>query len=58
MRVADPAFPGLANRGRSFELMDEWYSMTDFARDLHVLLVQETQGMTGVPYKRPPYPAT
>jgi uncharacterized protein len=38
--------------------MDEWYSLTDFSKDLHVLLVQETEGMIGVPYKRPPYPAT
>src|SRR5262249_10921638 len=40
------------------ELMDEWYSLTDFSKDLHVLLVQETEGMTGIPYQRPPYPAT
>ncbi len=58
MTVADPAFPGMAKLGSSFEIMDEWYSMTDFSKDLHVLLVQETAGMTGIPYQRPPYPAT
>ena len=58
MTVADNKFPGLENRGSSFELMDEWYTLTDFSRDLHVLLVQETAGMTGIPYQRPPYPAT
>jgi type 1 glutamine amidotransferase len=58
MRVADPKFPGMQNCGDGFDLMEEWYSLTDFSKDLHVLLVQETDGMTGVPYKRPPYPAT
>jgi uncharacterized protein len=58
MRVIDQKFPGMQTRGESFELMDEWYSLTDFSKDLHVLLVQETADMIGVPYKRPPYPAT
>ena len=58
MRVADPHFPGMQNCGEQLEITDEWYSLTDFSKDLHVLLVQETDGMTGVPYKRPPYPAT
>src|SRR5438445_326351 len=58
MRVVDPAFPGFDKRGSDFQMMDEWYSLTDFSKDLHVLLVQETQGMIGIPYKRPPYPAT
>src|SRR5690242_7201662 len=38
--------------------MEEWYTLKDFSKDLHVLLVQETQGMDGAPYTRPPYPAT
>ena len=29
-----------------------------FAKDLHVILVQETAGMSGDFYQRPPYPAT
>jgi uncharacterized protein len=56
MRVADRNFPGL--RRDDFELLEEWYSFKDFAPDLHVLLVQETAGMDGKPYQRPPYPAT
>jgi type 1 glutamine amidotransferase len=32
--------------------------LKDFAKDLHVILVQETAAMTGLEYKRPPYPAT
>jgi prepilin-type N-terminal cleavage/methylation domain-containing protein len=58
MTVADRQFPGLEGSGGGFQLMDEWYSLTDFSKDLHVLLVQETEGMTGIPYRRPPYPAT
>jgi len=56
MRVADPKFPGLPEH--DFELLDEWYSFKNFASDLHVLLVQETGGMEGRAYQRPPYPAT
>ena len=58
MRVVDNKFPGFEELGEHFELMEEWYSLTDFSKDLHVLLVQETKGMTGIPYQRPPYPAT
>jgi len=56
MRVASPKFPGMPRADVS--LLDEWYSLKDFAKDLHVLLVQETEGMTGAPYQRPPFPAT
>jgi len=56
MRVADPNFPGMMKD--NFALTEEWYSLKNFAKDLHVILVQETQGMKGPPYERPPYPAT
>lgn len=70
--VTDPKFPGFANRGKSFELLEEWYSMVNFAPDLHVLLVQDTKAMKNpfagradwppkgwdTPYERPPYPST
>ncbi|MBI3879477.1 MAG: ThuA domain-containing protein [Verrucomicrobia bacterium] len=58
MRVVDPNFPGFAKLGGKFELTEEWYSLKDFASNLHVLLVQETAGMEGNVYKRAPYPAT
>jgi uncharacterized protein len=58
MRVADPKFPGFADKKEGFELHEEWYSLKDFRPDLHVLLVQETEGMTDPEYKRAPYPAT
>jgi len=58
MRVVDKHFPGLSDHGDKFELHEEWYSLKDFSKNLHVLLVEETEGMTGAPYQRPPYPAT
>lgn len=58
MRVVDPKFPGMAAAGEGFEMHEEWYSLKNFAPDLHVLLVNETAGMTGKDYERPPYPAT
>lgn len=58
MRLVDPKFPGMSGLGDGFELDEEWYSLKDFAPNLHVLLVQETAGMVGPHYKRAPYPAT
>ena len=71
LRVVDNGFPGFGGLGDHVTRKDEWYSLTDFSRDLHVLLVQETAAMTRPeikaiapveddwkPYVRPPYPAT
>jgi len=58
MTVADGKFPGLGSAGASFELMEEWYSLKDFAPNLHVILVNETAGMKGAEYQRGPFPAT
>lgn len=65
MRVVDQAFPGFAGAGASFDLTEEWYSLKEFAPDLHVLLVQDTAHMgdrdaTGgnLSYVRPSYPST
>lgn len=58
MRVVDPMFPGFAKAAPGFEMMEEWYSLKDFAPDMHVLLVQETGGMVGEDYQRAAYPAT
>ena len=61
MRLVDDTFPGTAGL-KDFELFEEWYSLKNFAPDLHVILVQDTQDMkkTGgdVDYDRPNYPAT
>lgn len=65
MRVTDRAFPGLTALGASFDLVEEWYSMTDFSPDMHVLLVQDTAHMGdrdtsggNSSYLRPSYPST
>jgi hypothetical protein len=58
MIVADKTFPGMAAAGDGFTMHEEWYSLKEFAPDLRVLLVQDTKGMEGSDYQRPPYPAT
>jgi type 1 glutamine amidotransferase len=65
MRVADPTFPGLGSAIANFDLVEEWYSMINFAPDLRVLLVQDTAhmgdpdpGRHNASYRRPPYPST
>lgn len=58
MRVVSPSFPGLVAAGEGFDLHEEWYSMKNFADDMHVILVQETMGMDGKDYDRPEFPAT
>jgi type 1 glutamine amidotransferase len=57
MHVVDPTFPGL--KGVSdFRIKEEWYALKNFQPDLHVILVQDTAGMTGEDYQRPNFPAT
>ncbi len=58
LTVADKKFPGMSEVPAGYGLYEEWYSLKDFAPDLHVLLVQETKGMVGDEYQRPPYPST
>ncbi len=58
LRVTSPTFPGMQGLGDSFELYEEWYALDSFAPDMHVILMQETKGMQGPMYQRPPYPAT
>jgi hypothetical protein len=54
--IADAAFPGLESSSQGFKIIEEWYSLKNFAQDLHVLMVLETQGMQDPDYARPPYP--
>lgn len=63
MRIASSTFPGLppkkdSSNGHGFRIQDEWYSLKNFAKDMHVILVQETEGMVDSDYQRPAYPAT
>ena len=58
MRIASRKFPGVDDLGAEFKMVEEWYSLKNFADDLHVVLVQETAGMKGGCYQRPPFPST
>lgn len=58
MRVADPRFPGVSELGDGFELHEEWYALRSFQPNLHVVLINETEGMVDAVYQRPPFPAT
>ncbi len=42
MRGASPGFPGLDGLGDPSRLHEQWYSLKNFAKDLHVIL--KTQG--------------
>src|SRR5262249_47050920 len=53
----DDKFPG-AQDLKDFQLLEEWYSLKNFSPDLHVILVQDTQGMRNFDYERPSFPAT
>jgi type 1 glutamine amidotransferase len=63
-KVVDKNFPGFGQISPAavvegeFLINDEWYSLKNFADDMHVLLVMDTQGMKGEDYERPPYPST
>jgi len=59
----DSKFPGMSAVPDDFGPKEEWYSLKDFAPDLHVLLVQDTSQMdksggNAVAYNRPNYPST
>jgi len=61
IEVVDPKFPGLAKGfgdSKSFQITDEWYALKNMPEDLHVILVQKTEGMKGPMYNRPDYPST
>jgi type 1 glutamine amidotransferase len=59
LEIVDPSFPGVKEFGSgSFKMTDEWYGQRNLADDLHVILVQVTQGMQGRDYQRPNYPQT
>lgn len=58
LTVVDPWFPGISAVPADFGLHEEWYSLKNFAPDMHVLLVQQTSRMVGPSYARPPFPST
>jgi hypothetical protein len=58
MTATGNSFPGFDKVGGGFDMHEEWYSLKNFAPDMHVLLINETAMMKGDDYARPPYPAT
>jgi hypothetical protein len=58
IRAASPNFPGVKQFGQSQKLKEEWYALKNFAKDLHVILIEDNEGMEGDCYQRPPFPAT
>jgi uncharacterized protein len=55
--AVDPKFPG-AKAFDGARFVEEWYSLKNFQKDLHVILAQETKGMAGPMYQRGTYPET
>ena len=58
IRASSPKFPGVKQFGESQKLLEEWYALKNFAKDLHVVLIEDNAGMKGDCYQRPPFPAT
>jgi len=58
IRAASPDFPGVKEFGQSVLLQEEWYTLKNFAKDLHVILIEDNEGMKGDCYQRPPFPMT
>ena len=58
VKVTSPNFPGLKGLESALRFQEEWYALKNFAKDLHVILAQDTEGMQGDVYQRPPFPAT
>jgi type 1 glutamine amidotransferase len=58
--VITSRFPGASSMamGEGIAFHEEWYSFKNFAKDLHVILTQETCMMKGPEYQRPDYPST
>ena len=54
--IVDPKFPGLEGVKSPVPFEEEWYSLKDFATDMHVVCVLDTSTMNGNAYKRAPYP--
>ena len=56
--VNDANFPGLQQVHSPVAFNEEWYSLKDFAPDIHAILTLDTKGMKGECYQRQPYPVT
>jgi len=58
IRAASPGFPGVKQFGQVQKLTEEWYTLKNFAKDLHVILIEDNEGMKNDCYQRPPFPMT
>src|SRR4030042_1664056 len=58
IRAESPKFPGVKEFGDSQKLNEEWYTLKNFAKDLHVILIEDNEGMKNECYQRPPFPMT
>lgn len=60
LTIASRVLPPIESMGlrESATFFDEWYCMKNFNRDMHVILVQETEHLKGDCYRRPPFPST
>ncbi len=58
--IISSRFPGAGDLGcaEGISFTEEWYASKNFAKDLHVILVQETKYMKGDCYQRPDFPCT
>jgi len=54
--VNDPAFPGLEGVQSPVSFNEEWYSLKDFATDIHVIGTVDTSMLKNECYQRRPYP--
>jgi len=53
-------FPGVSELGMAegISFTDHWYTFKNYARDLYVVVVQETRYLRGEAYRRPDFPCT
>ena len=47
IRAASRRFPGVKEFGKVQKLKEEWYTLKNFAKDLHVILIEDNEGMEG-----------
>lgn len=57
LHTIDTKFPGAAAFDNA-AFPEEWYSLKNFASDLHVIISQDCAKMEGAMYQRKPYPET
>lgn len=57
--ITEPVqLPHLKDSGKRITTWEEWYTMKEYNTDMHVILTQETDGMDGRDYNRPPFPSS